>query len=168
MAEIAVRSSTKIGSLYRFFPNKESLADTIVVSARENVDAVFDRFDADVNTLSIRDLADRLMALMFELFTRPAFMKLLDAGKDWSVKREEFRSAMLQRVAKTLMIHSPNLSKKSAGNIALVVLLNVKAVATHREMRDSASGVLDEFRYMIQVYLQNRLGSSISGKRGMP
>src|SRR5579863_10009405 len=53
MAEIAVRSSTKIGSLYRFFPNKESLADTIV-SARENVDAVFDRFDADVNTLSIR------------------------------------------------------------------------------------------------------------------
>ena len=50
MAEIAVRSSTKIGSLYRFFPNKESLADTIVVSARENVDAVFNRFDADVNT----------------------------------------------------------------------------------------------------------------------
>src|ERR1700691_5286801 len=66
MAEIAARSSTKIGSLYRFFPNKESLADTIVVGARENVDAVFDRFDADVNKLSIRDLADRLMALIFE------------------------------------------------------------------------------------------------------
>jgi len=28
MAEIAARSGTKIGSLYRFFPNKESLADT--------------------------------------------------------------------------------------------------------------------------------------------
>jgi AcrR family transcriptional regulator len=167
MAEIAYRSSTKIGSLYRFFPNKESLADTIVVSARENVDAVFDRFDADVTTLSIRDLADRLMALIFELFTRPAFMKLLDAGKDWSVKREEFRSAMLRRVAKTLMNHSSNLSKKSAGNIALVVLLNVKAVATHRELRHSASGVLDEFRDMTRLYLQNRLGSSISGKRGI-
>jgi AcrR family transcriptional regulator len=168
MAEIAARSSTKIGSLYRFFPNKESLADTIVVSARENVDAVFDRFDADVNRLSIRELADRLMALIFELFTRPAFMKLLDAGKDWSVKREEFRSAMLQRVAKALMIHSPNVSKKSAGNIALVVLLNVKAVATHQELRDSASGVRDEFREMIRLYLQNRLGSSISGKRRIP
>ena len=167
MAEIAVRSGTKIGSLYRFFPNKESLADTIVVSARENVDAVFDRFDAGANTLSVRDLADGLMALLFELFTRPAFMKLLDAGQDWSVKREEFRSAMLQRLAKTLMIHSPNLSKKSAGNIALVVLLNVKAVATHRELRDSTSGVLDEFRDMTRLYLRNRLGSSVSGKRGI-
>jgi AcrR family transcriptional regulator len=163
MAEIAARSSTKIGSLYRFFPNKQSLADTIVVGARENVDAMFDRFDADVSKLSIRDLADRLMGLIFELFTRPAFMKLLDAGQDWSVKREEFRSAMLRRVAKTLMIHSPNLSKKSAENIALVVLLNVKAVATHQELRDSASSVLDEFRDMTRLYLQSRLGSSISG-----
>ena len=50
MAEIADRSSTKIGSLYRFFPNKESLAETMIASAtRENLDAEFDRFDAVVN-----------------------------------------------------------------------------------------------------------------------
>jgi len=168
MAEIAARSGTKIGSLYRFFPNKESLADTIVVSARENLDALFDRFDADVNALSIRTLADDLMALIFELFTRPAFMKLLDAGLDWSVKREEFRSALLKRTAKTLMIHSPNLSKKSAGDIALVILLNVKAVATHQAFFDSASSAPDEFRDMTRLYLQSRLGSSISGKKGIP
>ena len=46
MAEIAARSGTKIGSLYRFFPNKESLADTLIVSAHENLDAVFDKFDS--------------------------------------------------------------------------------------------------------------------------
>jgi AcrR family transcriptional regulator len=158
MAEIAARSGTKIGSLYRFFPNKESLADTIVVSARENLDAVFDRFDANVQGLSIRVLADDLMALIFELFTRPAFMKLLDAGQDWSVKREAFRSALLQRTAKTLMIHSPNLSKKSARDIALVIMLNVKAVATHQAFFDSASCAPDEFRDMTRLYLQSRLG----------
>jgi AcrR family transcriptional regulator len=164
MAEIAARSGTKIGSLYRFFPNKESLADTIVVSARENLDAVFDRFDANVNELSIRALADDLMALIFELFTRPAFMKLLDGGQDWSVKREEFRSAMMQRVAKTLTIHTPSLSKKSAADIALVVVLNVKAVATHQAFfESSASGAADEFRGMTRLYLQSRLGSSMSG-----
>src|ERR1700728_2862090 len=43
-----------------------------------------------------------------------AFMKLLDAGQNWSVKREEFRNTLLQRIAKTLLIHTPNLSKKSA------------------------------------------------------
>jgi AcrR family transcriptional regulator len=167
MAEIAARSGTKIGSLYRFFPNKESIADTIIVSARENLDAVFDRFDAGANSLSIRALADDLMALIFELFTRPAFMKLLDAGPDWSVKREEFRSALLGRTAKTLVIHTPNLSKKSAGDIALVILLNAKAVATHQAFFDSESRAADEFRDMTRLYLQSRLRSSPSGKKSM-
>ncbi|MEI9973109.1 MAG: helix-turn-helix domain-containing protein [Ignavibacteriota bacterium] len=71
MAEIAARSGTKIGSLYRFFPNKESLADTLVVSARKDLDDMFDRFDAGVHALSIRALTDDLMALIFGLFTRP-------------------------------------------------------------------------------------------------
>jgi AcrR family transcriptional regulator len=168
MAEIAARSGTKIGSLYRFFPNKESLADTIVVSARENLDAVFDRFDADVNALSSRALADDLMALLFELFTRPAFMKLLDAGQNWSVKREEFRSALLQRTAKTLMIHAPNLSKKFATDIAIVILLSVKAVVTHQAFFDSESSAPDEFRDMTRLYLQSRLKLSISPKKGIP
>ena len=144
MAEIAARSGTKIGSLYRFFPNKESLADTILASARENLEAVFDRFDADVHASSIRALADGLMALIVELFTRPAFVRLLDGGQDWSVKREEFRGALLRRIAKTLTIHTSNLSTKSAGDIALVVLLNAKAVATHHgAFFDSASTAAD-------------------------
>jgi AcrR family transcriptional regulator len=168
MAEIAGRSGTKIGSLYRFFPSKESLADTIVVSARENVDAVFDGFDAGVKALSIRALADDLMALIFKLFTRPAFMKLLDAGQDWSVKREEFRLLLLQRTAKTLMLHTPNLPQTSAAEIALIIVLNVKTVATHHAFFDSASRVPDEFRDMTRLYLQSRLGSSMSRKKRSP
>ena len=167
MAEIAVRSGTKIGSLYRFFPNKESLADTILLSARENLDGVFDTFDATVKALSIQDLSDGLMALISELFTRPAFLKLLDAGGEWSVKREEFRSEMLRRIAKALMIHSPTLPKSSAGDVALVILLNAKAVATHTELRDSAkSRAAGEFQDMTRLYLQNRLGPAVSGKKG--
>ena len=138
------------------------------MSARENLDAVFDKFDADVNALSIRALADHLLALLFEqVFTKPALMRLLDASPDWSVKREEFRSAVLRRIAKTLMIYSPNLPKKSAGDIALVILLNVKAMATHPESFESAPTALDEFRDMTRLYLQSRLGSSISAKKGI-
>ncbi len=157
MAEVAARSGTKIGSLYRFFPNKESLADTIVVSARKNIDAVFDGFNAGVHALSVRALANELMSLIFGLFNRPAFMRLLDAGQEWSVKREEFRNALQQRVAGTLMIHSPNLSEKSALDIAVVLLLNVKAVATHQASFGPASGVPDEFRDMTRLYLESRL-----------
>ena len=159
MAEIAARSGTKIGSLYRFFPNKESLADTIIVSGRENLDAVFDKFDADVKALSIRALADDLLALLLEqVFTKPALLKLLDVSQDWSVKREEFRNAVLRRIAKTLMIYSPNLPKKSTGDIALVIMLNTKAMATTQKLPDSAPSALDEFRDMTRLYLQSRLG----------
>jgi AcrR family transcriptional regulator len=163
MAEIAARSGTKIGSLYRFFPNKESLADTIVVSARENLDTVFDKFDAGVHALSIRALADNLVARLVEqVFAKPALMKLMDASVDWSVKREEFKSAALRRIAKTLVIHSPNLPQKSAEDIALVILLNAKAMATHPDLRD---GVLHEFRDMTRLFLQSRLRP---GRRSIP
>ena len=167
MAEIAARSGTKIGSLYRFFPNKESLADTILVSARENIEAVFDKFDAGVNALSVPALADNLLILLLELFGRLASMKLLDAGQNWSVKREEFRSALLRRIAKTLTIHSPNLPKKPAGDIALVILLNVKALKANQEMPDFTPSASDEFRDMTRLYLQSRLGSSIPAKKGI-
>jgi len=157
MAEIAARSGTKIGSLYRFFPNKESLADTIVVSALENLDTVFDKFDAGVDTLSVPALADGLVAQLVEqVFKKPALMKLLDASEDWSVKREEFKSAALRRVAKSLLLHSPSLPKKSAEDIALVVLLNTKTMAKQLDLHDSA---LEEFRDMTRLYLENRLGS---------
>jgi len=163
MAEIAARSGAKIGSLYRFFPNKESLADTIVVSARENLDTVFDKFDAGVHALSIRALADNLVAgLVEQVFAKPALMKLMDASVDWSVKREEFKSAALRRIARTLVIHSPNLPQKSAEDIALVILLNAKAMATHPDLRDS---VLHEFRDMTRLFLQSRLRP---GRRSIP
>jgi AcrR family transcriptional regulator len=160
MAEIAARSGTQIGSLYRFFPNKESLADTIVVSARENVDTVFDQFDAGVKALSIPALSDGLVALLLEFFGKLASMKLLESGRDWSVKREEFRTGLLRRIARTLTIHSPKLPKKTAGDMALVILANTKAVCAQRQMADFAPSILNEFRDMSRLYLQSRLGAA--------
>lgn len=162
MAEIATRSNTRIGSLYRFFPNKESLADTIVSSAHENIDARFDEFDTNLASLSLHALADGLITVLLEqMFTRPAVMKLLDSGPEWSVKREEFRGALVRRIAKTLTSCSPNLPKRSATDIAIVLLLNVKTIATHQELPPSAS---DEIRDMTKLYLQDRLASAWSAK----
>jgi AcrR family transcriptional regulator len=158
MAEIAARSETKIGSLYRFFPNKESLADTLVVNARANLDAVFDTFDAQIRALSIAALVDNLLSLMFELNNRPAILKLLDASRDWSVKREEFRKTALRRIAGSLMLYSPELPEKSAGDIALLLLLSMKTIiAFSQEAKSSCTGVLNELREMMRRYLSGRL-----------
>lgn len=158
MAEIAARSGTKTGSLYRFFPNKESLANTIVVSALENLKAMFDQFDADAKALSIQALADGLLTLFIRLFSRRALRKL-SASDDWSIKQEEFRNTALQRTAKTLRIHSSNLPKTSAADIAAVLLSHAKTVATYEENFGSARSIMVEFRDMTRLYLQSRLGT---------
>jgi AcrR family transcriptional regulator len=155
MAEIASRSDTKIGSLYRFFPNKESLAETLVASGRQNLDVVFEKFHATLKGLSIRELADNLIALIYEpFFAKPALMKLLDAGPEWSAKREEFRRAVLQHIARTLTVYKPDLPKVAARNIALVILLNTKAMATQPGL---PPGAVEEFREMSRLYLQSKL-----------
>ena len=155
MAEIASRSGTKIGSLYRFFPNKESLADTMVACAREDLNAAFDQFNAKLSGLSVRTFSDELLSLLFEpVFKKPALMKLLDAGPNWSSKRDEFRSAVLHHIANTVIVFRPNISRATASDIALVILLNIKAASTHTHMAASALG---EFRDMVRLYVETRL-----------
>jgi hypothetical protein len=92
-------------------------------------------------------------------------MKLLDAGPDWAAKRDEFRSAVLWHIAKTLMIYSPNLPNKAAADIALVILLNIKAASTHQAL---PSSTLDEFRDMARLYIESRLRLSVSANKGVP
>jgi AcrR family transcriptional regulator len=157
MSEIAARSDTQIGSLYRFFPNKESLADTMVVNALENLDIVFDKFDDEIGNLSVPALADNLFSVLSSLNNRPAIMKLLDANQNWSVKREEFRHTAMRRIAESLMIYDSNLPKKTAGDIALVILLSMKTVSAHQDRFASAPGAMEEFRDMIRLYLKSRL-----------
>ena len=67
MAEIAARSNTKIGSLYRFFPNKEVLANALLAHYHEGVHNAFDELDSRIQSLSISALADFLLDLMADL-----------------------------------------------------------------------------------------------------
>ncbi|MGO9848711.1 MAG: TetR/AcrR family transcriptional regulator, partial [Methylocella sp.] len=52
MAEIAARADTKIGSLYRFFPNKEVLGEALLQRYSELLDAACDEIDARALTAS--------------------------------------------------------------------------------------------------------------------
>jgi hypothetical protein len=63
------------------------------------------------------------------------------------------------------MIHSPDLPKKDAAEIALVILLNIKAASTHQGL---PSSTLDEFRAMARLYIESRLRLSLSAKKRVP
>src|SRR5271155_5156773 len=58
MAEIAAKAGAPIGSLYRFFPNKEVLADALLRRFKNTVDDAFAALDARARDLSIAALVD--------------------------------------------------------------------------------------------------------------
>lgn len=156
MAEIALRSDTKIGSLYRFFPSKDHLADAIVVHALEGLNTLFDQLDGTAAFLSAADLADGLSELFSKLFSRRALRKL-SASDAWSIKNEDLRRTAIARTSQVLRIHTPELSRKSAQVIASTLLSHAKTVAMHQENFQSELRVHRELRAMSRLYLQERI-----------
>src|SRR5580704_5508193 len=86
MAEIAARAGAQIGSLYRFFPNKEVLADALMHRFGELLDELFRKLAGRAASLSVNNLADFLIDFCDELpgETR-AVTALLDARPEWSI-----------------------------------------------------------------------------------
>ncbi len=162
MAEIASRAGAPIGSLYRFFPKKEILADALIQRFAGRVNEAFERIKSQIKTLSMAALTDALLSLMLDFRGEKLAMRaLLEAHSDWSAKRELFRNAMLRHIAQTMSLRCPKLSTETAKNMAVVLLHNMKAVnalALNVGLEGKArSGTLAELRDMIRLYLQHKL-----------
>ena len=64
MTEIAARSQTAIGSLYRFFPTKASLADALLARYAESITKALEAVEVDAPAMTIAALADALVDFM--------------------------------------------------------------------------------------------------------
>jgi AcrR family transcriptional regulator len=161
MAEIAARSNTQIGSLYRFFPNKEVLANALIAHYHEGVHNAFDELDAVVQSLSLPALADALLDLMVDIRkdAAPTIQKLLEASEAPPLERGDFRKSFHRHIARTLTLRSPGLPAGRAQDMAVVILGNMKAMAALQDSADKGvrPGVIDELREMTRLYLKNRL-----------
>ena len=160
MAEIAARAGAPIGSLYRFFPSKEVLADGLIQRFGERVDGVFAGFEGRLPGLSMAGLAEAFLTLMDDLDgEKPAIRALLEGYADSSAKRVAFRQGMRRRIARMLTLRSPRLRPRTADDMAAVVLQNMKMVGVlGEELRGEAlAGALGELREMTRVYLASRL-----------
>jgi AcrR family transcriptional regulator len=160
MAEIAARAGAQIGSLYRFFPNKEVLADALIQRHGELLGEAFGKIEVQVTVLSVNDLADALVDFLAEFQSETgAIIALLDARSEWSAKRAEFRQAALRRIANILMLRSPRLRPKAADDIAVVLLHNMKLMNAFSLKQGIATspGAAAELREMNSLYLAHKL-----------
>ena len=158
MAEIAARADAPIGSLYRFFPNKDALADALIRQYSELIDAAFERIDSRRESSSTEAFADALLGSLSELRgeTQAAIVALLEARPDATARRGEFHDAMSRHVVRMLKLRGPQLSANTVDDMAVVLLQNMKTMKSLSTERNA--GAIGELRAMTRLYLASKLG----------
>jgi AcrR family transcriptional regulator len=163
MAEIAERSGSPIGSLYRFFPNKEILANALVEQYARQIDEGFSKIHSQVKTLSSDEIADAIIDFMNDRQNeKKAMLALLEARSEWSAKCLELRDSVLKHIGKTLTLLSPSLTPQMVGDVSVIMLHNMR---TMRELKfrynvPNSPGAMKELRQMNRLYLTSKLKSS--------
>ncbi|MTJ82259.1 MAG: TetR/AcrR family transcriptional regulator [Telmatospirillum sp.] len=128
MTEIAQRSSTAIGSLYRFFPTKEVLAGVLLQRYGSHVTDGLDAIVAGAGTASARDIAASLVGLVRDLQTeRSVVLPLIDVQNDGIALRQALRDAMRERLEKILA--RGRTTPPADGSTRAIVLLHLLKMA---------------------------------------
>jgi AcrR family transcriptional regulator len=165
MAEIAARADARIGSLYRFFPSKDALADALMQHYAEILRAEYEAIEARAANAGPEELADVLIDLLARLYPQTrAVIALLDSRTDWTEIRLRFRGQTLAGIRRALNACAPALGDDEAGDIAAVVLNNMKTLVG-MTMKDAPTspGAPAELRLMNRLYLATRLAPARRG-----
>ena len=155
MAEIAARADAKIGSLYRFFPNKDAVAEALMSQYSEALRAEFDAIHAHAADATPQELADILIDLLVKRYPQTrAFAALLDSRTDWTEVRHQLRAQTVAGIRTALTTCAPDLDDKEAADVAIVVLNNMKTMVG-MTMKDAPTspGAPDQLRLMNRLYL---------------
>jgi AcrR family transcriptional regulator len=155
MAEIAARADAKIGSLYRFFPNKDAVAEALMRRYAEALQAEYDAIHARAADTTPQELADILIDLMVKLHPQArALTAFLDSRTDWTEVRRQLRAQTLAGIKTALTICAPELDDKEAEDVAAVVLSNMKTmVGMAKKDVPTTPGAPDQLRLMNRLYL---------------
>jgi AcrR family transcriptional regulator len=160
MAEIAVVAKAPIGSLYRFFPNKEILADALIQRYVTLVNEAFDVIEQQASRQSSDFLADAILDFGAQMDAETKVMvSLLESRADWSAKRQKFRELLIARIAGILRRRSAGLSENKARDAAVILLHNLKTMKAFKAGRDvpNSPGAANELRSMNRLYVAHCL-----------
>ena len=155
MTEIAARADAKIGSLYRFFPNKDAVAEALMRRYAEALQAEYDAIHTHAADATPQELADILIDLLVKLYPQArALTAFLDSRADWTEVRRQFRTQTLAGIKTALTLCAPDLDDKEAEDVAAVVLNNMKTMVG-MTIKDAPTtpGAPDQLRLMNRLYL---------------
>jgi AcrR family transcriptional regulator len=161
MTEIAARSSTAIGSLYRFFPTKEALAETLLHRFQERTAEGFEELAARAGAIGADALTE---ALIHEVAgsrsdgLRAGTIAILEGRSDAPEIRRAFRARRRKQIASVLRKANPGLSQERAQDRAAVVLYILKGEQTlAQEEPGAARRLIPELRRVAAQYVADAL-----------
>jgi AcrR family transcriptional regulator len=131
MTEIAARAGAPIGSLYQFFPVKETLADTLVQNYASMLAADLSALEARAGGIDAKTLVAGLFGLLrAHPLERAAALPLAEARMDERTRRIAFRHMLRKHIAAILRVRDPALPVDAARDMAMVVLQLMKAASS--------------------------------------
>jgi AcrR family transcriptional regulator len=160
MTEVASRAGAPIGSLYQFFPSKETLADAVLDRFGERIDEAFEGIEGRTTSFTIPELADALLGLLDRFHEeRAAATALIESRQETSAHAAELRLSLRRHVARILRARIPELSPKRAEIIALMVVQLMKAASAQRAEKDVATRdvLLKELKHILCLYLNDEM-----------
>lgn len=155
MTEIAARSGTAIGSLYRFFPSKESLADALLLQYTQQVISGLAELEQTVSGMGTDGVADALVDFMLALQSQRSFaISLVEERGGREEGRLQFRAAMRDGIAVILRKALPGLTPAKSKVAAVVVLHLLKGITTASDEKPAMRRMLlAEIRALVRLYL---------------
>jgi AcrR family transcriptional regulator len=126
MSAIAVRAHASIGSLYQFFPSKESIAQALREQYCKELCTLWTSSEGATH-VSIDELVRSLILEMTAyLDARPALLPLFNASS--ASHDTSIRDLLRERLARILRYHAPSLSKSRAILLATIILQVMKGM----------------------------------------
>lgn len=154
MTEIAARSGTAIGSLYRFFPAKELLADALFARYAETILSGLTALADTAAALGPFGLAEALLALILsQRPDRDAAVAIAEMRDDGAALRAGLRDAIREQLEVILTVGG--LAPDRAKRAAPVVLQAMKALPVLVREGIDEMATMAELRSMIGLYLQD-------------
>ncbi len=161
MTEIAARSSTAVGSLYRFFPTKEALGEMLLKRFLEVSAAELAALAARANGFGAKALADALILHVAGPKSdtgRASAAAILEGRGDAADLRRAFRAQHRKQVAGILRKANPALSQERAQDHAAIVIYILKGErALALEGPTAARRLVPELRRVVGQYLAEAL-----------
>ncbi len=153
MTEIGAASGTAVGSLYRFFPSKEAVADALLRIYADSLADGLARLRAQAPFLAPAALGDALVDFMLELRARRGVALALVDARRLEASRRQLRETMLADLASLLAAALPALPDARRAPMALALLHLLKGVGEVPLGGALEMPVLDEYRRLVRAYL---------------